>query len=157
VLLCGTVLPAYPGGAKGHEIVAAIAETHLTDTARKRIKELLPQGTTLAEASMWQDKAGRQIPDMDPYHFINFPKEANTYDQQRDCKLRNCIIEAIAWYVQVLKSADAPRSEKRIALRFVAHLVGDIHQPLHAGFAEDRGNNSVDVRFNGTKTNLHTL
>jgi hypothetical protein len=60
-------------------------------------------------------------------------------------------------YVQVLKSADAPRSEKRIALRFVAHLVGDIHQPLHAGFAEDRGNNSVDVRFNGRKTNLHTL
>ena len=89
--------PAYPWGSKGHEIVAAIAETHLTDTARKRIKELLPQGTTLAEASTWPDKAGRQIPDMDPYHFINFPKEANTYDQQRDCKLRNCIIEAIAW------------------------------------------------------------
>jgi S1/P1 Nuclease len=47
--------------------------------------------------------------------------------------------------------------EKRIALRFVAHLVGDIHQPLHAGFAEDRGDNSVDVRFNGRKTNLHSL
>ena len=149
--------PAYPWGSKGHEIVAAIAETHLTDTARKRIKELLPQGTTLAEASTWPDKAGRQIPDMDPYHFINFPKDANTYDQQRDCKLRNCIIEAIAWYMQVLKSPDAPRNEKRIALRFVAHLVGDIHQPLHAGFAEDRGGNSVDVRFNGRKENLHSL
>ena len=43
------------------------------------------------------------------------------------------------------------------ALRFVAHLVGDIHQPLHAGFAEDRGGNSVDVRFNGRKENLHSL
>ena len=40
---------------------------------------------------------------MDAYHFVNFPKDANTYDQQRDCKLRNCVIEAIAWYVQVLK------------------------------------------------------
>ena len=149
--------PAYPWGSKGHEIIAAIAEPQLTDTARKRIKELLPQGTTLAEASTWPDKAGRQIPDMDPYHFINFPKDANTYDQQRDCKLRNCIIEAIAWYMQVLKSPDAPRNEKRIALRFVAHLVGDIHQPLHAGFAEDRGGNSVDVRFNGRKENLHSL
>jgi hypothetical protein len=75
---------------------------------------------------------------MDPYHFINFPKDANAYDQQRDCKLRNCIIEAIAWYIQVLNSPDASRNERRIALRFVAHLVGDIHQPLHAGFAEDR-------------------
>jgi nuclease S1 len=149
--------PAYPWGTKGHEIVAAIAETRLSDAARKRIKELLPQGTTLADASTWPDKAGRQIPDMDPYHFINFPKDANTYDQQRNCKLRNCIIEAIAWYVQVLKSPDAPRNEKRVALRFVAHLIGDIHQPLHAGFAEDRGGNSVEVRFNGRKENLHSL
>lgn len=94
---------------------------------------------------------------MDPYHFINFPKDANTYEQQRDCKLRTCIIEAIAWYVQVLKSPDAPRNETRIALRFVAHLVGDIHQPLHAGFAEDRSGNSVNVRFNGRKENLHSL
>jgi hypothetical protein len=120
-----TASPAYPWGGKGHEIVAAIAETQLTDTARKRLKELLPPGTTLADASTWPDKAGRQIPDMDPYHFVNFPKDANTYEQQRDCKLRNCVIEAIGWYVQVVKSPDAPRNEKRIALRFVAHLVGD--------------------------------
>jgi nuclease S1 len=149
--------PAYAWGSKGHETTTAIAETQLTDAARKRIKELLPQGTTLAEASTWPDKAGRQIPDMDPYHFINFPKDANTYDQQRDCELRNCIIEAIAWYLEVLQSPEAPRNEKRLALRFIAHLVGDIHQPLHAGFAEDRGGNSVDVRFNGRKMNLHSL
>jgi hypothetical protein len=156
-LIAAFASPTYPWGSKGHEIVAAIAETQLTDAARKRIKELLPQGTTLADASTWPDKAGRQIPDMNPYHFINFPKDANAYDQQRDCKLRNCIIEAIAWYVQVLTSPDAPRNEKRTALRFIAHLVGDIHQPLHAGFAEDRGGNSVDVRFTGKKTNLHSL
>ena len=96
-------------------------------------------------------------PDMDAYHYVNLPKDANTYDQQRYCKLRNCIVEAIAWYLQVLKSPDAPRNEKRTALRFVAHLVGDIHQPLHAGFAEDRGGTSVEVRFNGRKENLHSL
>ena len=82
-----TTSSAYSWGSKGHEIVAAIAETHLTDTARKRIKELLPQGTTLAEASTWPDKAGRQIPELDSYHYVNLPKDANTYDQQRDCKL----------------------------------------------------------------------
>jgi hypothetical protein len=60
---------------------------------------------------------------MDPYYFINFPKDANAYDQQRDCKLRNCVIEGIAWYVQVLKSPDAPRNEKRTALRFIAHVI----------------------------------
>jgi hypothetical protein len=59
---------------------------------------------------------------MDPYHFINFSKDANTYDQERDCKLRNCIIEALAWYTQVLQSPDVPRNEKRTALRFISHL-----------------------------------
>ena len=54
-------------------------------------------------------------------------------------------------------SPDAPRNEKRIALRFIAHLVGDIHQPLHARFAEDRGGNNVEVRFNGRKETLHSL
>jgi S1/P1 Nuclease len=54
--------PAHAWGSKGHEIIAALAETHLTDAARKRIKELLPQGTTLADAFTWPDKAGRQIP-----------------------------------------------------------------------------------------------
>ena len=58
---------------------------------------------------------GRKIPDMSPYHFVNFPKDANNYQQQRDCKQRNCVIEAIAWYVRVLKTPDAPRHEKRIA------------------------------------------
>jgi hypothetical protein len=75
---------------------------------------------------------------MDPYHFINCLKDANTYDQQRDCKLRNCIIEAMAWYLSVLKSPEAPRNDKRMALRFVAQLVGDIHQPLHAGLRGSR-------------------
>ena len=126
-------------GQQGHEIIATIVEPQLSDTARKPIKELQPQGTSLAEASTWPDEVGRNIVDMNPYHFVNFPKDANTYDQQRDCKLRNCIIEAIGWYMQVLKSQDAPRNEKRTALRFIAHLVGHIHQRLHAGFAEDRG------------------
>jgi hypothetical protein len=63
---------------------------------------------------------------------VNLPKDANAYDQQRDCKLRNCIIEAVAWYKQVLTLPNAPRNEKRTAPRFVAHLVGDLDQPLHA-------------------------
>ena len=116
-LLGGRASPAYPWDSKGHEIVAAIAETQLNDAARKRIKELLPQGTTLADALTWPEQSWPPDSDMDAYHFINFPKDANTYDQRRDCKLRNCVIEAIAWYVQVLKLPDAPRNEKQTAPR----------------------------------------
>ena len=75
----------------------------------------------------------RAKPEISRARVINFAKDANSYDQQRDCKLRNCIVEAIVRYMPVLRSPDVPRNEKRIALRFVAHIVDDIHQPLHAG------------------------
>lgn len=144
-------------GSKGHEIVAAIAETHLTDTARKRIKDLLPRGTTLADASTWPDKAGRQIPDMDPYHFVTFRKTRTHTSSRGIVSCATALSKLLRGICRVLKSPDGPRNEKRTALRFIVHLVGDIHQPLHAGFAEDRGGNSVDVRFNGRKVNLHSL
>ena len=64
----------------------------------------------MADASVWLDKAGRPNFRQDLYHFVNFPKDANAYDQQRDCKLRNPIIEAIGWYVRTLNSPDAPRN-----------------------------------------------
>ncbi len=70
--------------------------------------------------------------------------------------MRNCVIEAIAWYVSVeVTRRTAQREGNGAAVR--RSLVGDIHQPLHAGFAEDRGGNSVEVRFNGRKENLHSL
>jgi hypothetical protein len=83
----------------------ASAHHRCTRTHQRR----LSQGTTLPDASTWPDNAGRQISEMDLCHVINFPKEANTYDQQRDYELRNCIIEAIPWYLSVLSSPDAPR------------------------------------------------
>jgi hypothetical protein len=45
----------------------------------------------------------------------------------------------------------------RNALRFIIHLVGDVHQPLHLGKKEDRGGNSLNVFFFGVRTNLHSL
>jgi hypothetical protein len=149
---------AYGWGPKGHEIVAYIAEAHLTDAARKQVNAILRlRDATLAKASTWPDEVAPTIPDMNPYHFINFPNDANKYDRQRDCRNRNCIIEALAWYERVLTSEDAPFNERRIALRFIVHLVGDVHQPLHAGFRTDRGGNTVIVVFKGQNNSLHSL
>ena len=117
--------PAYPWGGKGHEIVAAIAETHLTDTARRRIKELLPRGTTLADASTWPDKVGRQIPDMDPYHYITSRGTPTHTTSSGIANFATASLRRSPGTGRVLNSPDAPRNEKRVALRFVAHLVGD--------------------------------
>jgi len=64
--------PAYPWGFKGHEIVGHIAQANLTDKAWKKVKAISRPRTsvanTLARASIWPDKVGRKIRDMNPHH-----------------------------------------------------------------------------------------
>ena len=47
--------------------------------------------------------------------------------------------------------------ERLQALKFVVHLVGDIHQPMHAGYAHDKGGNDFQLQFGNRGTNLHSL
>jgi S1/P1 Nuclease len=82
---------------------------------------------------------------------------STSYDRDRDCPQRNCIVEAATWYLTVLRSNDSPLAEKQIALDYLVHLVGDLHQPLHVGFLDDMGGTKVKVTFEGKAQNLHEL
>jgi nuclease S1 len=113
------------------------------------------QGTTLADASRWPDNTGCQISDMDPYHF-NFPKDANTYEQQRDSKCATALSRRLAGICRC-SSGRMRHGTRRTALRFIAHLVSDIHHPLHAGFPEDRGGADLHVSLNVRKMNLQSI
>jgi hypothetical protein len=153
LILCQSAV--YGWGNKGHEIVGFIAEAHLTETARKKITAILLAGETLPLAATWPDETGRRIQDFDRLHYVSVPDDANGYEQARDCKARNCIVEALKWFTSVLADTDAPINLRRIALRFVAHLVGDAHQPLHAGRREDRNGTDTVVSYKGQTNNLH--
>ena len=83
------------------------------------------------------------FPQLNPLHYVDVPKGETSYDRERDCPQRNCVVEAINWYLNVLKANDSPLAEKELALDYLVHLVGDLHQPLHVGFLDDMG---------GTKT-----
>ena len=149
------VSPAFSWYDKGHRVVALIAEANLTPEARKGIQEILPTGTTLADAAVWPDHDGRSIGDLDPLHYVSIAENAEGYDQARDCPKRDCMVEALNWFVSNLGDKNAPTIIKRMALRYVAHLVGDMHQPLHAGRAKDRGGTEIKVSYRGQTTNLH--
>jgi nuclease S1 len=146
---------AYGWGDKGHRIVAIIADTHLTDHARQDVTKLLPAGTTLGDAAVWPDKEGRRITDLDQLHHVSIPDHASGYDQERDCKARNCMVEALKWFTSVIADAKAPINLRLIALRYVAHLVGDMHQPLHAGRREDRNGTDIIINYRVQTNNLH--
>ncbi len=163
VLCIGLLIahPAYPWGFKGHEIVGHIAQGSLIDKAWKKVKSILrPQtsvANTLAKASVWPDKVGRKIRDMNRFHYVNFTTEDTTYNRSRNCPRRNCIVEAIRWYQRVMVDEKAPLNVRRIALRFVVHLVGDIHQPLHSGRRKDRGGTRIKLNYRGEEVSLHWL
>jgi hypothetical protein len=146
---------AYGWGDKGHRTVAILAETHLTDHARQEVTKLLPAGTTLADAAVWPDKEGRQITEFDRLHHVSIPDNATGYDQERDCKARNCMVEALKWFTSVVADTRAPINLRLIALRYVAHLVGDMHQPLHAARREDRNGTDIIVNYRAQTNNLH--
>ena len=73
------------------------------------------------------------------------------------CSQRNCIVEAVTWYLRVLKSNDSPLAEKQLALDYLVHLVGDLHLPLHVGFLDDLGGTKTKVTFQGKTQTLHEL
>jgi hypothetical protein len=149
------IAPVFAWFDKGHRVVALIAEANLTAEAQRQIRGILFPGTTLADASVWPDHEGRSLREIDPLHYVSIPDNAPGYDEGRDCPKRNCMVEALKWFIKVVADRNAPVAVRRMALRYVAHIVGDMHQPLHAGRAADTGGTGIVVSYRGETTNLH--
>jgi hypothetical protein len=138
----------------GHRLVAEIAESRFTDPTREAVRDLLA-GQSAADASLWADRIRFQRRDTSPFHFVNIPLGAGAYDPVRDCPGGRCVIGAVDSFQRVLASPSAPRSERAEALRFLLHLIGDLHQPLHVADNQDKGGNNTQVRLGERGTNLH--
>jgi hypothetical protein len=166
--------PAAGWGADGHRITGDIAWHQLNPDARAEVERLLAIDDgydTLADACIWADviRSDRGYRWAGRLHYVNIPKSESDYVEDRDCQPkqdcpadakcppRDCVVSAIHFYLEVLKNTESTDREKLIALKFVGHFVGDIHQPLHAGYARDRGGNDVRVEFNHNVTNLHKV
>ena len=102
----------------------------------------------LADAATWADDYRDTDAGTAGWHFINFPRAigANTAAYRKYCPNGNCIVDAIVAQFQVLKTSTDPKRRAN-ALRFILHLVGDIHQPLHAITNGDRGGNCLPVTY----------
>ncbi|MEO0615076.1 MAG: S1/P1 nuclease [Pseudomonadota bacterium] len=146
-------------GKTGHRVTGAIAESHLSGDARAAITGLL--GTEdLAEASTWPDfmrsaDATFWRWQASPWHYVTVP-EGDTY-ADAGAPDQGDAITALAQFRETLRDRDASAEDRRLALRFAVHIIGDLHQPLHAGNGTDRGGNDFTVSFFGAPTNLHGL
>lgn len=149
--------PVLAWGKTGHRVVAAIAETQLSGLARAHIREILGPGETLDEAATWPDDM-RAAPAQfwqktaTPWHYVTV--DGITYDHAPP---EGDALQALGHFRSVLQDPKASLADKQLALRFIVHLVGDLHQPLHVGKCCDRGGNDVKVTWFGKPTNLHAV
>jgi len=151
-------------GRTGHAIVGQAAVATLAPAKQAQVLEIL--GITsaaalpaaLEEACSWPDTV-RETPSWAwsaPQHYVNIPRSVTHYDRQRDCPDGHCAPEAILKYAARLSRAGPQRRQDRWQdFAWLCHLVGDLHQPLHAGFRDDRGANLVEIEFRGQSYNLH--
>lgn len=150
---------AHAWGQTGHRVTGKIAEHYLSDEAKAAIASILPN-ESLAEASTYPDEM-RSNPDhywqkvAGPFHYVTVPEGKNYVEvgapEQGDS------YTALAEFTKTLKDLDASQADKQLALRFAVHIIGDLHQPLHAGNGTDRGGNDVKVEFFWEDSNLHRV
>ena len=154
LLLAPAVARAW--GNDGHQIVCDIAWRNLTPAAKTAVGTLLTgdADVTLARACSWADRVLRgRDPSFDLYHYLNLPKQAAAIAM---CSGK-CVLSGITHYAALLKNPATPREQRLFALKFLGHLVGDVHQPLHVSYRSNRWGNDVEVRFNNQTTTLYTL
>ncbi|GGD53870.1 S1/P1 Nuclease [Erythrobacter arachoides] len=152
-----TAMPAQAWGPHGHRITATIAQDNVSGRTRAEIAEILG-AETLAEASTFPDEE-RSNPDpfwqetASPFHYVTLPDGTRVIDMAHPPE--GDALTALERFTAVLRDANAPAEERQLALRFVVHIVSDLHMPLHAGRPGDRGGNDVRVDWFGQQTNLH--
>jgi hypothetical protein len=145
-------------GTTGHFAVGTVAERHLTPKAQTAVQDLLGS-ESLASVSTWADDV-RNDPEYKhtgPWHYINLPAGLNydSFSQRVTSLQEDNVYKAVLRCEQTLKSPATSRKEKKEALKFITHFIGDLHQPMHVSQAEDKGGNTIQVQYKGKGTNLH--
>ena len=174
-MTCG---PALAWGDEGHEIISLIAEAYLDPSARKAVSALLAADTdtltahNIAAASTWPDKIRRAAGERQKtgqWHFVDIEISAPNLDQAcfghppvpsgvaaSHGPAQDCVIDKIQQFAAELANPATGPEEEIVALKFLLHFVGDVHQPLHAADDHDRGGNDKRVSATGFKAgNLH--
>ncbi len=160
--------PVGAWGPQGHRLVAALAWAELTPQARAEIASLLAgeSDPTLPGIANWADRLRAEDPGLGRrsarWHYVNIAEHGCKYDASLACRDGDCVGEAIRAQAAILADRNQPLPARRQALKFVVHFVGDVHQPLHAGYGHDKGGNTVQVNVldgsrNGDGSNLHRL
>ena len=190
-VLVATATNALAWGNEGHQIVCQIAFDRLSPAGKMLLQSIQAdlsnvqdpfrdctaacvtlhpddgRSMTFQVGCVWPDESRRDtFKDTYEYHFINVSNVFTEFSLERDCALLDCAVVGIQRFARYLTLPPGSSREKErrvLAVRFLGHFVGDLHQPLHVGFAEDLGGNTIKVKWKigatsaTTSTDLHAV
>jgi hypothetical protein len=147
-------LAAFGWGREGHIMTADIADQHLSHAAKDSLKFYLGD-MTIEQASTWMDeiKKDSTLDYLKPLHYINIEPGA-IYDPTSQGNIISELNKVIA---QLKDRRHHTKQEIAFDLKVLIHLVGDLHQPLHVGYASDKGGNGIKLTVMGDSSNLHRV
>ena len=125
-------------GDLGHKVICEIAFRLVqpnTQTAINRLMQLDSEFKTFSDSCIYPDH-----PRIRPSeHFLNLPRDSKGLTSD-ECPLANaCVLTAILYDFKILQAKENTDASKLVALKSLGHWVGDIHQPLHVSFLDDKG------------------
>lgn len=143
-------------GQKGHDVVASIASRHLTPAAEKAVDSLFA-GKSMVYWANWLDNASHttEYDYSRTWHYVNI--DANETFDTAQKQPKGDIMTALNEQITLLCDSTSSPSDSKLALKMVVHLMGDLHQPMHAGRRSDLGGNRHKVKFFENETNLHSV
>lgn len=147
-------LKSFAWGNKGHSIVAEVAFNYLDANTKTNLLKYL-DGMSIEDAANWMDdmKNDHTYDYMKPYHYVNFEKGSVVKVNQG-----NNLLSTLTNTINDLKNYKSFTGEEvKIKICILFHLIGDLHQPLHVGYGDDKGGNTMQINFNGYGTNLHSF
>ncbi|MEG3145018.1 S1/P1 nuclease [Sphingomonas sp. RT2P30] len=165
---------AFAWGSEGHVLVAAIARSRLSPETVAKVDAILAQDhdsstpSDMLSRAVWADVYRRDHRETSQWHFADVEKDHPDFDEA--CfghpasaqpasagPEQACVIDRAADFARELGDPNTPMPERILALKFVLHFVGDMHQPLHVADNHDHGGNCILISLGGSRTvNLHS-
>lgn len=151
-----TALQALAWGGKGHAIVAQIAQENLSCRAERRVTKIL-DGHPMTYYASWADdlRGDARYNAFSTWHYANLA-EGKTY-AEADKNPKGDVVTAVEMLVGELKSGHLSDSVEALYVRLLIHFVGDLHCPMHTGYASNQGGNGFRVKFMGESTSIHAV
>lgn len=147
-------------GVTGHRVVAEIAQRHLNGKARKALKELIGD-QSLAYWANWADfvKSDSAYRYASRWHYVDLPAhlEKDAFVAALKALRGENLFSRIPVLEEKVKDKSLSSDQRQFALKYLIHLIGDAHQPLHVGRDEDQGGNKISVTWFGKPSNLHIV